>query len=136
MIPGPERGDTVALSGKVHSLTLSPTPFCTYRSLSLLLSLVTLVHSTEVAQLGTSTFSGTPPAGQCPSHSEQGAARGPNGQKAQTRVGQSPSPLSYPEQVTRIFRGLPMASYRMKELAKTSACCFMLHGIQRTQNAT
>ncbi|XP_014391343.1 PREDICTED: zona pellucida sperm-binding protein 2 [Myotis brandtii] len=49
----------MTLSGKVHSLTLSPTPFCTYRSLSLLLSLVTLVHSTEVAQLRTSVFSGT-----------------------------------------------------------------------------
>lgn len=49
----------MTLSGKVHSLTLSPTHFCTYRSLSLLLSLVILVHSTEIVQLGTSAFSGT-----------------------------------------------------------------------------
>lgn len=68
----------MTLSGKVHSVTLSPTPFCTFRSLSLLLSLVILVHSTEVAQLGTSAFSGTPPGGgwEYPSHPEQGAAGG------------------------------------------------------------
>lgn len=70
----------MTLSGKVHSLTLSPTHFCTYRSLSLLLSLVILVHSTEIVQLGTSAFSGTllggGGRGQCPSHPEQGAAGG------------------------------------------------------------